>query len=142
MNKYQGAIIRVESDGALSIVHVDVKGQHFSAIIIDTPDSKPYLKERSPVNVIFKETEVVLGKEVQGHISLRNKINGKVAKLENGTLLTKVTIQSAIGDVASIITTNAVKAMSLVVGSEVQAMVKTNEVMLSPITEDKTEVTP
>lgn len=140
MNKYQGAITRVESDGALSIVHVDVRGQHFSAIIIDTPDSKPYLKAGASVYVIFKETEVVLGKNVEGHISLRNKIKGTITKLENGSLLSKVTIQAAIGDVTSIITTNAIKTMKLEVGSGVQAMIKTNEVMLSPIEGNKTEV--
>ena len=133
MNKYQGVITQVESDGALSIVHVDVKGQHFSAIIIDTPVSKPYLKSGSSVYVIFKETEVVIGKEVEGHISLRNKINGKISKIEKGALLSKVTIQSVLGDITSIITTNAVSAMGLERGDDVQAMIKTNEVMLSPV---------
>lgn len=136
MNKYQGIITQVESEGALSIVHVDVHGQSFSAIIIDTAESKPYLKKGSSVYVIFKETEVVLGKKVEGHISLRNKIKGTIIKIEKGTLLSKVAVQSEVGVVRSIITTNAVKVMGLEKGNEVQAMIKTNEVMLSPTSTD------
>ena len=133
MNKYQGIITQVESEGALSIVYVDVKGQPFSTIIIDTEESKPYLKHGTSVYVIFKETEVVLGKKVEGHISLRNKIKGNIVKIEKGVLLSKVTIESSMGNITSIITTKSVKTMGLELDNEVQAMIKTNEVMLSPV---------
>ncbi len=133
MNKFQGVITQVESDGALSVVHVDSNGQPFSTVMIDTPESKPYLKSGSSVYVIFKETEVFIGKNIEGQISLRNKISGTILQIEKGKLLSKVCIQCEIGQLRSIITSNAVLNMNLEVGDKVIGMIKTNEVTLSPI---------
>ena len=47
--------------------------------------------------------------------------------------MSKVTIDSSIGNITSIITTKSVKTIGLELDNEVQAMIKTNEVMLSPV---------
>ena len=64
-------------------------------------------------------------------ISLRNKFEGVIENLESNELLSKLKIKTTVGTISSIITTNAVKQLELKVGSEVTAMIKTNEIIIS-----------
>ncbi len=131
MNALTGKITQISTDGKLSIAHVLVNDVVMSAIIIDTPETLDYLKLGQEVQVIFKETEVILGIGNQEGISLRNKLPGVINKIQKGVLLSKVVIDTSAGLVTSIITSNAVGQLALDVGSKVTAMIKTNEIMLS-----------
>ena len=131
MNIIKGKISRIKVNGDLSIVKVAIGETTFSTILIDTPDTASYLKLDNEVNVIFKETEVILGVGDMSGISLRNKLVGKVISIESDRLLSKVTINTDLGPITSIITSNAVTQLKIVVGLEVSAMIKTNELMLS-----------
>ena len=84
-----------------------------------------------PVRAIFKETEVVLASDEKHNISLQNRIPGTIKKLKQGVLISKVTINSSVGELVSIISTNAVKQLKLSIGLPVVAMIKLNEIMLS-----------
>ena len=131
MNILKGKISDIRVNGDLSIVKVDVGNTIFSTILIDTPDTADYLKLDNEVRVIFKETEVILGVGDMSGISLRNKLVGEVSCIESDKLLSKVTINTSLGPIISIITSNAVKQLKIVEGLEVSAMIKTNELMLS-----------
>lgn len=131
MNILKGHIDSILVNGELSIVKVKVGNVLFSTILIDTPDTAPYLTLGNEVRVIFKETEVILGVGDMRGISLRNKIKGTVSHIESDMLLSKVTIDSEIGKITSLITSNAVKQLKIVLGLELTAMIKTNELMLS-----------
>ena len=131
MNILKGEIISINTKGDLSLVRINTNGILLTAIVIDTPTTAPYLKKGSIVNVIFKETEVIIGKSTNHQISLRNKLLGQIETIDSGELLSKITINTAAGKVASIITTNAVKQLQLQIGEEVTAMIKTNEMMLA-----------
>ena len=131
MNILKGKISDIRVNGDLSIVKVDIGNTIFSTILIDTPDTADYLKLDNEVRVIFKETEVILGVGDMSGISLRNKLVGEVSCIESDKLLSKVTINTSLGPIISIITSNAVKQLKIVEGLEVSAMIKTNELMLS-----------
>ncbi|MDN3642472.1 TOBE domain-containing protein [Lutimonas halocynthiae] len=131
MNILKGKISSIKVNGDLSIVKVDIGKTIFSTILIDTPDTASYLRLENEVSVIFKETEVILGVGDMSGISLRNKLVGKVISIESDRLLSKVTINTDLGPITSIITSNAVTQLKIVVGLEVSAMIKTNELMLS-----------
>lgn len=131
MNILKGIIKEISVNGELSIVRIDVKGLLLSTIVIDTPASTSYLKLEEPVTVIFKETEVILGIGDMKGISLRNKFKGQVVSLQSDELLSKVVVETEVGLISSIITSNAVNQLNIELGSEVTAMVKTNELMLS-----------
>ncbi|MEB0284884.1 hypothetical protein, partial [Sphingomonas sp. 10B4] len=45
-----------------------------------------------PVQMLFKETEVALAKNLQGQISLRNRLPGRIVEIEWGQLLTRVLV--------------------------------------------------
>ena len=131
MNILKGHIDSIKVNGDLSIVKVKVGSVLFSTILIDTPETAPYLKLENEVKVIFKETEVILGVGDMSGISLRNKMLGRVCDIKSDTLLSKVSIETEMGKITSIITSNAVKQLQIVQDMEVTAMVKTNELMLS-----------
>ncbi len=131
MNVLKGNIAEIRVNGELSIIRVDVKGNLLSCIVIDTPETADYLVVGGEVRVIFKETEVIIATgETQG-ISLRNKFRGKVSRIDSDILLSKLTIGTPVGDITSIITSNAVKELGIKEGTEVTAMIKTNELILS-----------
>ncbi|MEL4455980.1 TOBE domain-containing protein [Lutimonas vermicola] len=131
MNILEGHIDSIKVNGDLSIVKVRVGSAVFSTILIDTPETAPYLFVDNKVKIIFKETEVILGVGDMSGISLRNKMKGKVSHIESDTLLSKVSIDTEMGTITSIITSNAVKQLQIVQDMELTAMVKTNELMLS-----------
>lgn len=131
MNILEGNIDSIKVNGDLSIVKVKIGKIVFSVILIDTPESADFLKINNQVRVIFKETEVILGVGDMTGVSLRNKIEGKVSHIESDALLSKVTIQTEIGPVTSVITTGAVEQLSITKGMQLTAMIKTNELMLS-----------
>ena len=131
MNVISGVITVIKTHGSLSIVRIQADDVVLSAIVIDTPDTCSYLREGYPINAIFKETEVILGRGHQHDISLQNQLAGHVRSIQPSDLLSKVVVQTAIGPVTSIITTRAVQQLNLREGSAVTAMIKTNEVMLA-----------
>ena len=131
MNIFKGNIEAVNVNGELSIITIKVDTVSFTAIVIDTPKTAPYLKQGNPIKVIFKETEVIIGIGSVEGISLRNKLFGKVISIESDNLLSKLVILTDVGEITSIITSNSVKRLKIEIGTEVCAMVKTNELLLS-----------
>jgi len=131
MNRITGNIINIQVDGRLSLVKVQAKSSVFTTIIIDTPETVEYLKINHSIQLLFKETEVILARGTDISISLQNRLIGKVSVLETGKLLSKVQLNTEFGAISAIITTNAVQQLALKVGATVVAMIKTNEIMLS-----------
>lgn len=131
MNVLSGKISSVTPSGELSLVKIDCRGVMISAIVIDTPDAAPYLKADRTIKLLFKETEVIIGKGYEHQISLQNRLDGEITHIQQGELLSKVTIAARPGPVTSIITTNAVKQLGLATGTEASALIKTNEIMLA-----------
>lgn len=131
MNILQGYIEKLTVSGSLTLINLKVEDLPITAIVIDTPETASYLKIGNVISVIFKETEVIIGKGNVEQISMRNKFKGIISKVESKKLLSKLIIKTKVGDIKSIITSNAVKQLELKEGVEVTAMVKTNEIMLS-----------
>ncbi len=131
MNILPGKIEDLKVSGSLTFLSVDVSGTKFSVVVIDTPETAVYLKKGNDVKVIFKETEVIIGVGSQHQISLQNKLPGRVVSVESGELLCRLSIETQVGIINSIITANAVNKLRLKEGVDVTAMIKTNEMMLS-----------
>ena len=130
MNVLPGTIIQINTHGNLSLVKVQVVDLVFTSIIIETPTTVDYLKPGTSIKVMFKETEVIIGKDTP-NISLQNKIRATISQIDQGALLCRLTLKYHDHTITSVITSNAVEQLQLSEGTEVVAMVKTNEVMLS-----------
>lgn len=130
MNKLTGIITQIQQSGAILLVDVDVDGQCFSALLIESATQPQWLQKGNPVDLVFKETEVSLAKYLKGIISLRNRMICKVLQVERGELLSKITLQFQKHKIASAITTRAVDSLQISIGDEIEALVKANEITL------------
>jgi molybdate transport system regulatory protein len=133
MNSFQGHIEKVETHGKLSIVSIEMGfGIILKAIVIDDILSAPHLEKGRKIQVMFKETEVILSSELSSvNVSIENRIQGRVSEIEKGQLLSRVKIDSPIGAIISVISTEALINLKLNAKTEILAMVKLNEIILS-----------
>ncbi|MFH0780526.1 MAG: TOBE domain-containing protein [Pseudomonadota bacterium] len=64
-------------------------------------------------------------------LSARNALKGKVKDIKKGQVMAEVVLEVAPGvDVVSVITTNSVDRLKLVIGKEVVVIVKATSVMI------------
>jgi len=99
-------------------------------MLIDSATKPDWLEIGKNVSLIFKETEVSIAKDLNGKISLRNRLICKVISIERGELLSKINLQFGAYNISSAITTRSVDYLELVVGDEVTALIKSNEISL------------
>tara|TARA_R110002049_G_C8960690_1_gene546650 strand:- start:435 stop:836 length:402 start_codon:yes stop_codon:yes gene_type:complete len=133
MNSFPGHITEVKTNGAMSIVCVEVEsGEEFMSVVIDTPESAPYMKKGNKVNVLFKEMEVSVTTQNELDISIENRITGNITRMEEGVLLSRLVLETTIGEVIAIISTMSVRQMGLVEKMNIMIMVKLNEIILAP----------
>lgn len=130
MNKLTGKIVLIESTPHMSMVDIDVEGDVFSSIVLETPASAAYLKQGNSVTLLFKETEVSIGKNLSGLISLRNRFKGTIKRIEKSDILAKIILDYKNKEITSIISTRSTQKLGLANGDLVEWLVKTNEVSL------------
>lgn len=130
MNKLNGVVTLVEHNATMSLVDIRVEDVHFSAMLLETPSTAAYLREGALVTLLFKETEVSLAKNLQGDISLRNRFTAQVSHVDEGEILSAVTLNFMNKTVVSVITSRAVKRLQIAVGDKLEALIKANEVAL------------
>lgn len=132
MNNIPGIIHSIQSESHLSLIRIKAYEDMFTSIVVDTPATAPYLITASDVNMLFKENEVAIAKAFSGQISMQNRFVCVIKKMEKGKLLCKVLMNYNGYNIISVITSNAATQMDLTVGDTVIALVKTNEISLSP----------
>ena len=131
MNKISGIISELENEGNLTIVHMKAGESHFKTIILDDPKESSYLKVDTPVEILFKETEVSISTKPLSCISLSNQIPGTITAIEKGKLLSQIVLDCDGKTIVSIITTSSTDRLGLEIGKKVYSLVKTNELMIS-----------
>jgi len=134
MNNLKGHISGVQVSGTMSIVSVTIaKDLIWKVIVIETPETAPYLVIDKKIALFFKETEVILGTGDLPNVSIQNRITGTIRQLKKGTLLSNVLINTNLGDVSAIVATDAIEQLQLKKDVNVTAMVNLNEIMLTEI---------
>ena len=131
MNLLKGIVTSINTNGSLSLVRVKIDTEELTSIVTDTPKTAPYLEVGKMISVIFKESEVFIGKGTTHQISLQNKLVGTIINIASDDLLSKLVLETTVGTITSIITTNAVRQLDLKEGDSATAMIKTTEIMLS-----------
>ncbi|MEA1786195.1 TOBE domain-containing protein [Arenibacter sp. GZD96] len=131
MNRLVGTITALQTNDTLSLVNMAVDEFVFTTIVIDTPETVPYLEIGKKVALFFKETEVILATRDILELSIQNKIPGKISALKEGKLLSEVTIDIGKHKLKSVITTAATQQLKLKVNDVVWALIKTNEISIA-----------
>jgi len=131
MNVLKGIISEIQSYEGISLVKVKSNKNSFSSIVLDTPDTADYLRENRSVKIIFKETEVIIAKDLNPSISIQNQILCRIESIKKGVILSQIALSIGEESIQSIITTNACEQLDLKENENVMALIKTNEVSLS-----------
>jgi molybdate transport system regulatory protein len=107
-------------------------GETVVSIITNSSVDALELVKGKPAFAIIKASEVIVGKGVDGtKLSARNVLIGEVAKLHDGAVNSEVEIRLSGGStVVASITKESVKALELVVGDKVSAIVKASNVLI------------
>ena len=131
MNTLKAKITNIKTSGSFSLVSLDANGLKLKSIVIDTPDTADYLQLKNEVKVIFKELEVSIATKADLPISLQNQIPGTISNVQRSELLAKVTLDTKVGMLTSVITLSSADKLNLAIGQTAFALIKTNELMLS-----------
>ena len=130
MNRLSGKIENIETKNSLSFVSIKVGTATLFAIVMQTLHNSPHLKIGNPIQVIFKATEVIISTGLVDHISLQNRLAGKIYTIESGLLMSRLLLKTEIGMLTSVIPTISVNRLELKVDSEITAMIKSNNLIL------------
>lgn len=130
MNKLKATIVNIESSEHISLVDLQTNGDIFSCVIIETAETADYLKTGNEVFILFKETEVSIGKNLSGEISLRNRIHATVKQINKGVVLSSLLLDYKGIEIGSVITTRSANNLQLKAGDAVVGLVKANEVSI------------
>lgn len=130
MNKLTGKITQIQKSGAVMLVDISVDGQGFSALLIESAAHPDWLQNGKTVDLMFKETEVSVAKNLSGLLSNRNRMICTVKSINRDELLSRLELNFGKYVITSLITSRAVDALGIKTGDEVEALVKANEVSL------------
>ncbi|HZZ75588.1 MAG TPA: TOBE domain-containing protein [Puia sp.] len=133
MNQLKGRIAEIHSSEGLSLVKVKVSNNVVcTSLVLDDSRSAEWLTVGKSVNVYFKEIEVIISKGSWLNISVQNRLPCIIHTLKTGEILTQADLMFDETMISSIITTNACRQLNLKVDDHVTALIKTNEINLSP----------
>lgn len=127
MNTLTGKIVKIATSGEIGQVHVDVNGAIFTSILLDV-NSFGITVEDS-VKLLFKANEVLIATK-ESRVSAKNAFLGKVVKIEQGLILSEVTLEFQESSIKSIITTNSLQTLNIKEDMTFLWFVKANEVTL------------
>jgi molybdate transport system regulatory protein len=133
MNQLTGTISHIQQSGNIMLVDVDVDGNNFSALMLHSLQTPVWLYEGNSIGIIFKETEVSLGKKVTGKLSLRNQLPCIVKSVKRGVILSVIKLKHDRHTIISAITTRSADMLNLKPGNRVTAFVKANEITLTEL---------
>ncbi len=132
MNKLKAKITGFECSENIAIINTDVSGSSLSSIVIENEETAPYLKIGNSIDLLFKETEVSLAKELSGFLSFRNRIKVRIKEINTGEVFSKITLDHQGTDIVSILTNTSLQSMDVKQGEEIEAIIKANEITISP----------
>lgn len=133
MNRLKGIITDIQSHEGLSLVKAEVSNNfNFTSLIIEDTEKGDWLTPGKKVTLNFKEIEVMISKNADLNISAQNRLPCKIKSVKTGVILCQLELLFGETIITSIITANACKQLNLQENDLVTALVKTNEISISP----------
>lgn len=130
MNLIEANIETIESCESLHIVRFTSHGQSLSMMSLELADT---VETGSKVKLCVKSSHIAIAKSFSGDVSYSNQLVCKIAAIDNGKLLSSVTLECCETLIESIITVDSSKRMDLKVGDSVTALIKASELSISEI---------
>ncbi len=129
MNQLEGKIQSCTEAEGLVLLEINIGGSILHSIVIAHVDNTYYTDQ--PITVLFKETEVSISKKTNAELSIQNRLKAEITGIKSGQLLSEISMKFNKSKLNSVITTKSVEKLKLNIGDPVEALIKTNEIMLA-----------
>lgn len=125
MNKILCTITDIVSDEQIALVSMCSKEHIFTAMLLGH-----HLEIGMEVNVLFKETEVMICDSSYSKISARNRFVSKVLSVHKTKTISRVVFEFEGGVISSLVSTPALEELMIAEGLVFGWFVKSSEVMI------------
>ena len=130
MNSVTATITRIDTVENLNIVQFDVQGDSLTMMSLDLGNA---VHVGAVVKLAVKATNIAIGKNIGGSLSYANQLPCIVEKIDNGVLLSAVTLKHFDTALEAVITADSLKQMDLHAGEKVTALIKASEIYIQEI---------
>ena len=132
MNNLSGKIKNIKNSEYISEVSIELENNSiFNVFLVETPQTASYLNLGQKINLLFKETEVIISKNLMPEISIQNQLKAEIIEIKPGKILSEIVLKSAVGKIKSLLSSTLLQQMNFAESQEVLILVKANEIMLS-----------
>ena len=133
MSQLVATIKKINSIDNLNIVEFDFHGLTLKMMSLDLNADVQVGKK---VKLSVKPTNISIAKNLIGEISLSNQIVATIENLENGQLLSSVSLKVHNTLLESIITVDSSKRMNLQIGESVTILIKASNLSIGEVLND------
>lgn len=130
MNKIEAVISKIDNIENLNIVYFKVNDLDFKMMSLDLKDE---IKVGTKVLLKVKTTHVSIAKNVIGDLSFSNQFDAKVIDVNNGELLSIITLKVYENNIQSLITKDSSIRMNLKENDLVRVLIKASDISISEI---------
>lgn len=124
----QAKVVEIQMQGSLHIVSFELSQQILRMMSLELP---PNFRVGSNVKLYVKPTHIALGKGVVGEISFASQLQVKVVAIEQGKLLSSVTLCLADEEFEAVVSTSFIQ--NIKIGDEVVAFIKASELLVEEV---------
>lgn len=133
MSKLIATIKKINSIDNLNIVEFEFLGTTLKMMSLDLGSNIQIGKK---VRLSVKPTNISIAKNFTGEISLSNQLVAIIQNIENGELLSSVSLKISDFLLESIITVDSSKRMNLQIGDEVKILIKASNLSIEEVLND------
>ena len=133
MSKLIATIKKINNIDNLNIVEFDFLGTTLKMMSLDLNSEIQIGKK---VKLSVKPTNISIAKNFTGEISLSNQLVAIIENIENGELLSSISLKIDDFLVESIITADSSKRMNLEIGNQVIILIKASDISIDEVLND------
>lgn len=133
MSKLIATIKKINSIDNLNIVEFEFLGTTLKMMSLDLGSNIQIGKK---VRLSVKPTNISIAKNLTGEISLSNQLVAIIQNIENGKLLSSISLKISDFLLESIITVDSSKRMNLQIGDEVKILIKASNLSIEEVLND------
>ncbi|WP_419766413.1 MAG: TOBE domain-containing protein [Arcobacter sp.] len=133
MNKIEAIISQIDNIDNLNIVQFDFLGTSLKMMSLDLNEN---IKVGQKVILIVKSTNILVAKNFEGMLSFSNQFKAKVEEVDNGKLLSSISLKIKEIILESIITQSSSSKMDLKKDDEVTVLIKASDLSIYEVIND------
>ena len=117
----------------LNILECKTENDTITLLSLELPEQ---IKISTKLKIAMKPTNIIIAKNFTNICSCENILKAKIKDIDNGKLLSSITIEYCNKILESIITLNAAKKLSLKIDDNINLLIKASDIYIKEILDD------